>query len=149
RQVDGFHGVSIEYLRSPKFLQADGGWGRVVWIPSVIKERVKGFIPDGLLDKIATEKDVSNVNELKKWLEEKGHPIVKRWVEEAKPAPIAEAKVEEVKAVEAKPEVPVISAPTVEAVVPTVRPGVSLRITLKDTRIYARRVIVRKVKTGE
>ena len=32
RQVDGFHGVSIEYLRSPKFLQVDGGWERIVWI---------------------------------------------------------------------------------------------------------------------
>jgi acetyl-CoA decarbonylase/synthase complex subunit beta len=149
RQVDGFHGISIEYLRSSKFLQADGGWERVVWMPSAVKERVKGFVPNELLDKIATEKDVSNVDELKRWLEEKGHLIVGRWVKAAKPAPAIEAKPEEVRAVEAKPEVPTVSIPSVEAVVPTARPGVSLRITFKDAKIYARKVIVRRVRIGE
>jgi len=38
RQVDGFHGLSIEYMRSRKFLQADGGWKRIVWLPSELKE---------------------------------------------------------------------------------------------------------------
>src|SRR4030042_256395 len=55
RQIDGFHGISIEYMRSPKFLQADGGWNRVVWIPKEVKERVKDFIPAGLVNKLATE----------------------------------------------------------------------------------------------
>ena len=27
RQVDGFHGLSFEYMRSPRFLRASGGWG--------------------------------------------------------------------------------------------------------------------------
>ncbi|MFQ6086221.1 MAG: CO dehydrogenase/CO-methylating acetyl-CoA synthase complex subunit beta, partial [Candidatus Bathyarchaeia archaeon] len=45
RQVDGFHGISIEYLRSPKFLHLDGGWSRVVWMPANLKERVRDFIP--------------------------------------------------------------------------------------------------------
>ncbi len=57
RQVDGFHGVSIEYLRSPKFLQVDGGWNRIVWMPSSIKERVKDYIPADVVNKISTEKD--------------------------------------------------------------------------------------------
>src|SRR4030042_1283377 len=43
RQVDGFHGLSIEYMRSTKFLAADGGWNRVVWLPKHVKERVKDF----------------------------------------------------------------------------------------------------------
>src|SRR4030066_1531582 len=38
RQIDGFHGISIEYMRSPKFLQADGGWNRIVWMPKEGKE---------------------------------------------------------------------------------------------------------------
>jgi acetyl-CoA decarbonylase/synthase complex subunit beta len=118
-------------------------------MPSAVKERVKGFVPNELLDKIATEKDVSNVDELKRWLEEKGHPIAGRWVKAAKPAPAIEAKPEEVRAVEAKPEVPTVSIPSVEAVVPTARPGVSLRITFKDAKIYARKVIVRRVRIGE
>ena len=33
RQVDGFHGISIEYMRSSRFLHADGGYDRVVWMP--------------------------------------------------------------------------------------------------------------------
>ncbi|MEM3640393.1 MAG: CO dehydrogenase/CO-methylating acetyl-CoA synthase complex subunit beta, partial [Candidatus Bathyarchaeia archaeon] len=57
RQVDGFHGISIEYMRSPKFLQADGGWKRVVWMPKEVKEKVKEFIPRELYNKIATEEN--------------------------------------------------------------------------------------------
>jgi len=55
RQIDGFHGISIEYMRSPKFLDADGGWNRIVWLPKEIKERVKDFIPKEVVDKIPTE----------------------------------------------------------------------------------------------
>ncbi|MDH5769731.1 MAG: CO dehydrogenase/CO-methylating acetyl-CoA synthase complex subunit beta, partial [Candidatus Bathyarchaeota archaeon] len=53
RQVDGFHGISVEYMRSPKFLQVDDGWNRIVWVPSSVKERVKDFIPKEVVDKIA------------------------------------------------------------------------------------------------
>ena len=45
RQIDGFHGISIEYMRSPLFLHADGGYDRVVWMPAETKERLKDFIP--------------------------------------------------------------------------------------------------------
>ncbi|MCW4055802.1 MAG: CO dehydrogenase/CO-methylating acetyl-CoA synthase complex subunit beta, partial [Candidatus Bathyarchaeota archaeon] len=79
RQVDGFHGISFEYMRSPKFLQANGGWDRIVWMPKTAKERVKDFIPEHLFDKIATEEDVSNVEELTTFLSEKEHPVVERW----------------------------------------------------------------------
>jgi len=125
RQVDGFHGLSIEYMRSPKFLQADGGWARVVWLPSELKERVKDFIPAELVDKIATEKEVSNVDELREFLKEKGHPVVERWkevevVEEEKPA-------EEV-------------APTLVAGVP---------IILENVRIYAKRMLIRGGRSGK
>ena len=63
RQVDGFHGLSIEYMRSPKFLQADGGWNRVVWMPKEVKDRVKNFIPPTLLTKLPpkrTQKPLTN-----------------------------------------------------------------------------------------
>lgn len=60
---------------------------RLVWLPSDIKERVKDAIPADLYDKISTEKDVSNVDELKVFLRNKKHPIVENWVvEEEKPA---------------------------------------------------------------
>ena len=67
-------------------MQADGGWERVVWIPQEVKERIGEFIPSETVDKIATENDVSSLDELKAFLREKGHPIVERWVE----APAAE-----------------------------------------------------------
>jgi len=79
RQIDGFHGISIEYMRSKKFLQADGGYDRVVWMPRETRERLKPFIPGSVYDAIATESDVRTIPELKKFLLEHGHPVVQRW----------------------------------------------------------------------
>jgi acetyl-CoA decarbonylase/synthase complex subunit beta len=77
RQVEGFLGMALEYLRSPKFLIADGGLRRCVWMPKEIKERYKEVIPADVLDKIATEDDVKNVDELVAFLDKVGHPWVK------------------------------------------------------------------------
>ncbi len=85
KQVEGFCGMCIEYMRSSKFFQADGGWKRVVWMPSELKERVKESIPEELLDKIATEENVSDTNELQEFLRSKAHPIVESWTEMAEP----------------------------------------------------------------
>jgi acetyl-CoA decarbonylase/synthase complex subunit beta len=81
RQVEGFLGLALEYLRSPKFLYADGGLRRLVWMPKEIKERYKDAIPVDLYDKIATEEDVKNVDELAAFLDKVGHPWVKGEVE--------------------------------------------------------------------
>ena len=136
RQVDGFHGMSIEYMRSKKFLSADGGWNRIVWLPKEVKERVKDFIPADIVDKIATEEDVQNTDDLKAFLKEKNHPVVTRWteattVEEAAPA---EATAEEVAMM------PVATAGTL----PIMAGG--FKIILKDAKIYARKVIIRSMK---
>jgi len=77
RQVEGFLGLALEYLRSPRFLHADGGLRRCVWMPKEIKERYKDAIPADLFDKIATEEDVKNVDELVAFLDKAGHPWVK------------------------------------------------------------------------
>ena len=99
KQVPGFVGIAIEYMRSPKFLQGDGGWERIVWLPKELKERVKDSIPEELYDKIATEEDVSNTEELIKFLKEKGHPVMKKEeIEEIK------EEIEKVKEVEEKKE---------------------------------------------
>ncbi|MEM3040523.1 MAG: CO dehydrogenase/CO-methylating acetyl-CoA synthase complex subunit beta [Nitrososphaerota archaeon] len=137
RQVDGFHGISIEYMRSKKFLIADGGWSRVVWMPSVIKERVKDFIPNELVDKIATENDVQTVDQLKTFLTGRGHPVVSRWtVEAVKPAPVEapSARVQE-----AAPAT--ISGIPLEAV--AVSGGIGFKLVLKDAKIVAKKVIIR------
>jgi acetyl-CoA decarbonylase/synthase complex subunit beta len=79
RQVDGFHGISIEYMRSPRFLHADGGYDRVVWMPAETKERLKDFIPASVYPAIATEKEAKSIPELKDYLEANSHPVVQRW----------------------------------------------------------------------
>jgi len=145
RQVDGFHGISIEYMRSPKFLQADGGYSRVVWMPKEVKERVKNFIPSDLVDKIATEEDAKTIDELKAFLRAKNHPIVQRWKEEAAVAVVeaipAEGREEKAAELEQAPAVPAITAATL----PITAGG--FRIILKDAKIYARRVIIHTVRS--
>jgi acetyl-CoA decarbonylase/synthase complex subunit beta len=136
RQVDGFHGLSIEYMRSQKFLQADGGWKRVVWMPNEVKERVKTYIPTEVVDKIATEEDAKNIDELKSFLKQRGHPVVGRWKEEP-------AAVEETTAGEAKEEEPMIPVATAAAL-PITAGG--YKIILKDAKIYAKKVIIRREK---
>ena len=81
RQVEGFLGLALEYLRSPKFLFADGGLRRLVWMPKEIKERYKEAIPADVYDKIATEEDAKNVDELMAFLDKVGHPWLKGEVE--------------------------------------------------------------------
>jgi acetyl-CoA decarbonylase/synthase complex subunit beta len=136
RQIDGFHGISIEYMRSPKFLQADGGWNRVVWMPKEVKDRVKTFIPADVVDKIATEENAKTIDELKVFLREQDHPVVANWkpeetpVEEGAPTePVAEAQA-----------IPVATVSTL----PITAGG--YKIILKDAKIYAKKVIIRAVK---
>jgi len=137
RQVDGFHGISIEYMRSPKFLEADGGWNRVVWLPKEVKERIKDFIPKEVVDKVATEEDAQNVDALKAFLKEKDHPVVARWAAEA--AAVEEAAPAE--AIEGEGAmIPVASAATL----PIMAGG--FKIILKDAKIYAKKVIIRSMK---
>jgi len=138
RQVDGFHGMSIEYLRSKKFLAADGGWNRVVWLPKEVKERVKDFIPADIVDKIATEENAQNTDALKSFLKEKAHPVVAKWAAEAAPV------MEEAVPTEAKAEegamMPVMTASTL----PIMAGG--FKIILKDAKIYANKVIIKTIK---
>jgi len=77
RQVEGFLGIALEYLRSPSFLKADGGWYRIVWMPRVIQEMYRDACPMDLQGKIATEDDVAGVEELAAFLDRAGHPWVK------------------------------------------------------------------------
>jgi len=59
-------------------MQADGGLARIVWMPKEIKERFRDVLEaKELYDKIATEEDVKNVDELAEFLERVGHPWIK------------------------------------------------------------------------
>jgi acetyl-CoA decarbonylase/synthase complex subunit beta len=126
RQIDGFHGISIEYMRSPKFLQVDGGWSRVVWVPSAVKERVKDFIPAELVNKIPTEKDVKDLESLRAFLEARDHPIVER-----------------MRALEVAPPITAEAEPSV-----ALEEGGEFVLVLRDARIYAKRAIIKRIGGG-
>jgi acetyl-CoA synthase len=83
-QSPGIMGIGKYYLTSPKFISADGGFKRVVWMSSFLKqtmvEELKAVCeregdPD-LLDKIADETICTDVEGLLPFLEEKGHPAL-------------------------------------------------------------------------
>jgi acetyl-CoA decarbonylase/synthase complex subunit beta len=122
-------------MRSNKFLAADGGWNRVVWLPKEVKERVKDFIPAEVVDKIPTEEDAQNIDDLKAFLKSKNHPVVARWTEEA----AVEEAPGEITAEEGT-MMPVATAGTL----PIMAGG--FKIILKDAKIYAKKVIIRSMK---
>lgn len=83
-QTPGVMGVGKFYLTSPKFISADGGFKRIVWMSSILKETMAEEFklvanregdPD-LLDKIADERHVITVDELLTWLAEHEHPAM-------------------------------------------------------------------------
>jgi acetyl-CoA synthase len=83
-QTPGVMGVGKFYLISPKFISSDGGFKRVVWMSSVLKETMADELravaeregdPD-LISKIADERNATSVDELLAWMEEQNHPAL-------------------------------------------------------------------------
>ncbi|MDX1437564.1 MAG: hypothetical protein R3335_12175, partial [Anaerolineales bacterium] len=83
-QTPGVMGVGKYYLISPKFISSDGGFKRVIWMSSYLKESMSDELeavaaregdPD-LINRIADERNVSSVDELLAWLEEHNHPAL-------------------------------------------------------------------------
>jgi acetyl-CoA synthase len=83
-QTPGVMGVGKYYLVSPKFISADGGFKRIVWMSSVLKETMGDELqavaeregdPD-MIGKIADERDVTSVEDLLAWLEAHNHPAL-------------------------------------------------------------------------
>nr|BAL57910.1 CO dehydrogenase/acetyl-CoA synthase complex gamma subunit [uncultured Acetothermia bacterium]BAL59033.1 CO dehydrogenase/acetyl-CoA synthase complex beta subunit [Candidatus Acetothermum autotrophicum] len=83
-QTPGFLGVGKLYLTSEKFISAEGGIKRLVWMPSELKEEIKERLQKRLeeigmpelFDKIATEKDATTSEELLEFLQRVGHPAL-------------------------------------------------------------------------
>jgi len=82
-QTPGVMGVGKFYLISPKFISADGGFQRVVWMSKNLKDSMSAEfqavaeregIPD-LIERIADGDSVTTVEELEKWVKEKDHPV--------------------------------------------------------------------------
>ncbi len=83
-QTPGFIGMGKLYISSKKFISADGGIERVVWMPKILKEEIRDRLEErfeelgqsDLLDKIATEEDAVTSEELLAYLEKVGHPVL-------------------------------------------------------------------------
>ena len=84
-QTPGFIGHSKHYINSKKFIAAEGGIKRIVWMPSELKEEVKNaFIKraeelqlggEEFLNKIADEKTASTEEEVLEFITKAGHPV--------------------------------------------------------------------------
>ena len=83
-QTPGFLGVGRLYVLSKKFIAADGGLQRLVWMPKELKEfyrerfgarATEVGVPD-LLDRIADETTATTGEELVEYLTKVGHPAI-------------------------------------------------------------------------
>lgn len=138
--MPGFNGISIQYIVSPKFQQYDGGLDVVVWMGKSIKDRVYDFLPEDIRDKIATEEDVNDVNDLQAWLEEKEHPIIKT---EEYQAAIGEGEEEEDEWEEEGGAM--IPMGTQAMTIPGAGGSGGFKVILKNCKIHAESVIIKKI----
>ncbi|MBC7289346.1 MAG: CO dehydrogenase/CO-methylating acetyl-CoA synthase complex subunit beta, partial [Armatimonadetes bacterium] len=80
----GFLGVGRLYLPSRKFIRADGGLKRLVWMPKELKDALYDRLKQRseelglpqLVDQIATEEVGTSIDEILPWLQEKKHPAL-------------------------------------------------------------------------
>jgi acetyl-CoA synthase len=93
-QTPGVMGVGKFYLISPKFISADGGLKRVVWMSKNLKDTMgeelrfaaeRDGVPN-LIDIIADGNQVTTVEELQAWAKEKNHPALEMGPMQAKHA---------------------------------------------------------------
>jgi len=83
-QTPGFIGISKFFIGSKKFIKADGGLERLVWIPKSLKEEIRDLLEDrieelgleGFLDKIATEEDAENEEQVLEFMQKVNHPVL-------------------------------------------------------------------------
>lgn len=83
-QTPGFIGIGKIYISSPKFVSAEGGQKRIVWMSKQLKEEVgerfKGQLDQmgltDLYDKIATEEDAEDPEQLVEYLQKVSHPAL-------------------------------------------------------------------------
>ena len=83
-QTPGFIGVSKYFIGSKKFILADGGLKRLVWMPKQLKEEILALlesrsaemgIPD-FVSKIATEEEAATEEEVLQWIAKVNHPVI-------------------------------------------------------------------------
>lgn len=84
QQVPGFIGIGKQFISSKKFISADGGFQRIVWMPKELKEQLKENLearceeigdPD-FINKIADETVAVSEEEVLEWCTKVNHPAM-------------------------------------------------------------------------
>ena len=84
-QTPGYMGHGRHFISSKKFIAAEGGIQRIVWMPKELKDDVGEKLNktafelygiENFTDYIADETITSDCEELYGWLSEKGHPVL-------------------------------------------------------------------------
>ncbi|MFH1881479.1 MAG: acetyl-CoA decarbonylase/synthase complex subunit alpha/beta [Planctomycetota bacterium] len=85
QQTPGFIGHSKYYICSRKFIAAEGGIKRIVWMPKMLKEEIKDAIaervkdieltPEEFLAKIADETSAATEEEVLEFITKNEHPV--------------------------------------------------------------------------
>ncbi len=84
QQNPGFMGIARRYVVSPKFIRADGGLSRIVWMPRDLKEalseefskRAEQVGQPDLLHRVADETQATDLPSLLAFLERVAHPAL-------------------------------------------------------------------------
>ena len=84
-QTPGFIGISKFFIGSKKFIKADGGLERLVWMPKALKEEIRDILEErakemgmeDFLDKVATEEEAGTEEEVLEWIQKVNHPVLK------------------------------------------------------------------------
>ena len=146
KQMPGFNGISFQYIISPKYQLYDGiqdglknGIETIVWMAKTVKDRVAELLPPDLVDKIATNEDVQDINQLKEWLEKVKHPIIET---EAYKAAVSEEVEEE----EWEEEGAMVPMGTVGMTIPGAGGVGGFKIILKNCKIHAESIIIKKIE---
>ncbi len=84
-QTPGYMGHGRHFISSKKFISAEGGIERIVWMPKELKDDVAERLNktakelygiDNFIDYVADETVTTDCEELLNWLTEKGHPVL-------------------------------------------------------------------------
>ena len=84
-QTPGFMGHGKHFISSKKFMKAEGGLERIVWMPKALKDQVAEHVNetakelygiDNFCDMIGDETVAEDPETLMTFLTEKGHPVL-------------------------------------------------------------------------
>ena len=86
QQTPGFIGHSRHYISSKKFIAAEGGIQRIVWMPTMLKNEIRdsfvkradelGLGGEDFLNKIADETSATTEEEVLDFISKVGHPAL-------------------------------------------------------------------------